>query len=87
MDNETRKIVHEQLLKKPVKVSASKKKDGADIVIAIEGDAISIMAMSIVLLKNVGRILKNTDDKLYSAWAVRLISALADTANDEDDEE
>ena len=87
MDNETRKIVHEQLLKKPVKVSASKKKGDGDIVVAIEGDAISIMAMSIVLLKNVGRILKNTDDKLYSAWAVRLISALADTANDEDDEE
>lgn len=87
MDNETRKIVHEQLLKKPVRVSAAKKKDDGDIVVAIEGDAISIMAMSIVLLKNVGRILKNTDDKLYSAWAVRLISALADTANDEDDEE
>lgn len=85
MDNETRKIVQEQP-KKPVKVSATKKKGDESIVVAIEGDAISIMAMSIVLLKNVGRILKNTDDKLYSAWAVRLISALADTANDEDDE-
>lgn len=87
MTEEQKERLASAMAAQPTTISAIKKKGESGLEIVVEGGAMNVMVMSVDLLKHVGKLLKNTDKELYSMWAVRMIAALADTANDDEDEE